>query len=210
MAEPFEIAGRSHGAAAATPNFTTAVVTNNTDPENLGRVKVQYPWSSESNESEWARIATMMAGAERGSYFIPEVGDEVLVCFLNGDVESPVVVGALWNQGDTPPAQNSDGANNIRMIQSRSGHKIVFDDSDDSGAEKLELLSASGHRVTLDDATGAGKITIEDNGGGRIEFDAVAQKISIRTNLEVTMEATNITINASGVLTLQGGVVRIN
>src|SRR2546426_9457473 len=73
------------------------IVTNNEDPDGLGRVKIRFPWLSEDNESWWARIAAPMAGKERGAYFLPEVDDEVLVAFEHGDVNFPYVLGALWN-----------------------------------------------------------------------------------------------------------------
>ena len=71
------------------------IVTNNNDPDRLGRVKVRFPWLSGSTESHWARVATPMAGNGRGLYFLPEVDDEVLVLFERGDVRFPFVIGAL-------------------------------------------------------------------------------------------------------------------
>jgi len=97
------------------------IVTNNQDPSNMARVRVKFPWLSDDNESWWARLATPMAGAGRGSYFLPEVNDEVLIAFEHGDVRFPYVLGGLWNGQDAPPANNSDGQNNIRVIHSRSG-----------------------------------------------------------------------------------------
>src|SRR4051812_31769405 len=73
------------------------VVTNNQDKEGLGRVKVKFPWLSDADESNWARIATPMAGASRGVFFLPEVDDEVLVVFEQGLVSRPYVLGGLWN-----------------------------------------------------------------------------------------------------------------
>src|SRR5437868_3604561 len=90
------------------------VVTNNQgDPDGLGRVKVKFPWLSNEEESFWARVAAPMAGKERGFYFLPEVEDEVLVAFEQGDVRFPYVVGSLWNGKDAPPAKNDDGKNNV-------------------------------------------------------------------------------------------------
>ena len=79
------------------------VVTNNHDPRSLGRIKVKFPWLSADNESNWARVASLMAGKGRGALFLPEVDDEVLVMFEHGYMEHPYVVGALWNGKDTPP-----------------------------------------------------------------------------------------------------------
>src|SRR5689334_12460780 len=86
-----------------------AIVTNRKDPEEMGRVKLRYPWLGENAEGYWARIATPMAGNERGIYFLPEVEDEVLVAFEHGDLRFPYVIGSLWNGRDKPPVKNDDG-----------------------------------------------------------------------------------------------------
>lgn len=190
--------------------FTTALVTNNNDPEGLGRIKIQYPWSSNTNESYWVRVVTIMSGNGFGGFFLPEVGDEVLVAFLNGDVDSPVILGSLWNQNNLPPESNSDGKNNIRVIKSRSGHEIRFDDNDDGGSQKLEIKSSKGHSIIFDDTAGSEKITLQDSAGGSVELDAVANKITIKSNTEIAMEAPMITIKADSILTLEGGLVKIN
>src|SRR4051812_2748650 len=139
------------------------IVTNNKDPDNKGRVRIRFPWLSDTEESWWARIATDMAGPKRGSYFLPEVDDEVLVAFAHGDVRSPYVLGALWNGKDEPPQNNSNGENNIRAIHSRSGHVFMFDDT--KGREKIELTSKSGHVLRLDDQSGGEKIEVIDKTG---------------------------------------------
>jgi uncharacterized protein involved in type VI secretion and phage assembly len=84
------------------------VVTNNEDPDKLGRVKVQYPWLSDKVESNWARVVTPMAGNERGFFALPEVDDEVLIAFAHGDVRFPYVLGSLWNGKDKPPAEDKE------------------------------------------------------------------------------------------------------
>ncbi len=187
--------------------FSTAIVTNNSDPDNLGRIKVKYPWSSESDESYWARISTPMAGDEQGIYFVPEVEQEVLVAFVNGDVQYPIIIGSLWNESSLPPENNVDGENNIRKIRSRSGHEVLFNDGDES---KLEISTSSGHKIILDDTSGAEKITIEDNVGGLIELDSTSNKILIQSSMDVAIEATNISINATAELTLKGALIKIN
>jgi uncharacterized protein involved in type VI secretion and phage assembly len=190
--------------------LTTAVVTNNKDEDNLGRIKVKYSWGDENNESYWARVAVPMSGDGYGTYFIPEVDDEVLVAFVNGDVTSPIIIGSLWNQSDTPPHDNSDGKNNTKAIRSRSGHTIIFDDNDAESSEKLEIVSSAGHKIVLDDKKGNEKVTIADKSGNSVELDAVKNKLSISSAMEISIDATKITINASGELVLKGGIIRIN
>ena len=85
-----------------------AIVTNNQDPDGLGRVRLRFPWLDDGAESFWARVASPMAGNARGLYFLPEVDDEVLVAFQHGRPEAPVVLGGLWNGKDKPPADNAD------------------------------------------------------------------------------------------------------
>lgn len=189
--------------------LTTAIVTNNKDPENLGRVKIKYPWDLENEESYWARISTPMAGNEMGIYFIPEVDDEVLVAFIDGNIEYPIVIGSLWNQSDIPPENNSDGKNNIRKIKSRSGHEIILDDNEE-GNTKVEIKSVSGHKILLDDTSGSENILIEDKSGSSVHLDSTSNKLTIKSNMDVSIEGVNISINASGELVLKGSLIRIN
>lgn len=189
-------------------NFTTGLVTDNHDPENQGRVKIQFPWDNDSNESYWARIVTPMSGNSFGVNFLPEIEDEVLVCFLAGDIQKPVIIGSLWNKNLMPPYPNEDGENNIRAIKSRSGHEIIFDDS--NSQEKIEIKSKSGHKITMDDTAGGEKIMIEDKNGNSIEMDALTNKITLKSSMQLSLEANIIDIKADSMLTLQGGIVKVN
>ncbi|WP_331234150.1 phage baseplate assembly protein V [Natronorarus salvus] len=193
-----------------------AIVRDNADPQGLGRVRLEYPWRESAAESTWARIAVPMAGHERGTYFLPETGDEVLVAFERGDVDYPYVIGALWNGQDTPPAANRDGNNDIRRITSRNGHQLTFDDADDGG--KIVVETAAGHRVVLDDQSGGETITIKDTGGSEIEFDGTTGSLSISSGGTITIDASmmelssagNLDIDAGGVLTLNGSLIKLN
>jgi phage baseplate assembly protein gpV len=110
-----------------------ALVTQNDDPDGPGgRVKVRFPWLPEGDrdQSRWAAVAVPMVGAGFGTYVLPEVNDEVMVMFLAGDIDHPVVVGGGWSKSDPPPESNADGKNDFRLIKSRSGHRMLFDDSE--------------------------------------------------------------------------------
>jgi uncharacterized protein involved in type VI secretion and phage assembly len=146
---------------------TVGIVTNNQDPDGLGRVKVKLPWLSEEHESHWARLLTPMAGPERGLYCLPEVDDEVLVAFEHGQVEFPYVLGALWNGQDRPPEKNDDGQNNKRTLKSRSGHLITLDDTQDN------------EQIVIRDKTGKNEIVI----------DSKNNALSIRVEGDLTIEA---------------------
>jgi len=164
-----------------------AQVTDVQDPDAQGRVQIRLPWVEESDGGAalaWARLATLMAGGERGSWFIPEVDDEVLVAFVGGDPRRPVVIGALWNGVDAPP-ETMDGDNNVRSVTSRSGHRLTFDDT--AGAEKVVLETQGGHTLTLDDASG-GTVTLEHSNGAKIKIDA-AGSIDIAANVKVKIQA---------------------
>ena len=196
--------------------IAVGIVSDNDDPAGMGRVKVSFPWRSVEDESHWARIATPMAGADRGTYFLPEVGDEVLVAFEGGDLGHPYVLGALWNGEDAPPAANDDGENDVRTIRSRSGHALTFDDADDGG---VRITTAAGHTIVLDDDPGGETVTIDDaSGSNTIEFDATSNSLSIEAGATLSIEAPeieltaagNITIDAAGVLTLDGALIKLN
>jgi len=184
---------------------TTAIVTNNNDPDKLGRVKVSYPWLSDKNETTWARIATSMAGNEYGCYFLPEVDDEVLVAFDNGDIRHPYIIGALWNGKDAPPVTNDDGKNNLRMIKSRSGHIVKLNDED--GKETVEIIDKTGkNSVIIDTAKNTLTITTDKDisvlaSQGTITLDA--KNIEIKSS-----SGTNIESNAK--MTIKGATVDIN
>jgi uncharacterized protein involved in type VI secretion and phage assembly len=193
------------------------IVTNNKDPEKLGRVKVNFPWRGEDDESYWARVASLMAGNERGIVFYPEVGDEVLVAFEQGDVNHPYIIGSLWNSKDKPPETNNNGKNDIRKIKSRSGHELTFDDT--SQQEKVEIKTKSGHRIVLDDSSGQEKIEITDKtGNNRITIDSVHNSIAMECAMQLTIKAniieiegtTSLSLKSNATLTIQGTLVKIN
>jgi uncharacterized protein involved in type VI secretion and phage assembly len=195
------------------------IVTNNQDTDDLGRVKLTFPWLSDVNETDWVRIATFMAGPERGSFFLPEVDDEVLVAFENGDIHRPYVIGALWNGNHAPPETNSEGNNNIRKIRSRSGHEIIFNDDDSGRQEKIEIRTNAGHKVILDDSAGGEKIEIIDKtDNNKIVIDSVQNSINLESAMQLTIKAnvieiegtTSLTIKSNAILTIQGLPVKIN
>jgi len=164
-----------------------ALVTDVQDPDGQGRVQIRLPFVEENDggsATAWARLATLMAGADRGTWFIPEVDDEVLVAFTAGDPRRPVVIGALWNGVDAPP-ETMDSNNNVRSVTSRSGHKLTFDDT--AGAEKVEIETQGGHLLTLDDAAG-GTVTLKHSNGATIKID-VAGNIEITANVKVKIQA---------------------
>lgn len=195
------------------------IVTNNKDEDKLGKVKIKFPWLDDGNESYSARVATFMAGKDSGAFFLPEVGDEVIVAFDHGDINHPYILGSLWNGQKKPPASNDDGKNNIRKIKSRSGHEIIFGDDEEGKKEKVEIRTKSGHTILLDDTSGQEKIEIKDKSGSNfIQIDSASNAISIESSAKLSIKAmtleieskSSLSIKSSGNLSIQGAIVKIN
>lgn len=195
---------------------TIGIVTNNQDPDGLGRVKVRFPWlagEGEPAESNWARVLAPMAGNDRGLYFLPEVDDEVLVGFEHGIVEFPFVLGALWNGKDKTPESNDDGDNNKRVIRSRSGHTIRLDDTDGKG--KVEIVDGSEKNkivISMDDdtitITADADISIESSNG---KLKLSGNGVQIKSNAEVKIEATQtMDLKSDAQTNIKGSMVNIN
>jgi phage baseplate assembly protein V len=189
-----------------------ALVTNNQDPQGLGRVKVKFPWLGEDDESDWIRIVSPMAGKGRGAYFLPEVDDEVLVAFEHGAADKGFVLGCLWNGTDKPPESNGDGANNNRTIKSRSGHIIRLNDK--NGDEQIEIVDKSGQNQvvikTSDNSisiTAAGDVTVK--AGGKLKLSGSSVEVHSDAETKVIAGA-NAEISAGGQLNAKGSVINLN
>ena len=146
----------TRGAATRWYGVYPALVSDIKDPDNQGRVKVTLPWSPDSDGGEyevWARLATMMGGNNRGSWFIPDANDEVLVVFEAGDPTRPYVIGGLWNGTDSPPERmDGSGKNYKKVISSRNGVKVTLDDND--GRESLVLETPGGQKIDVQGRAG--------------------------------------------------------
>lgn len=207
-------------------NLVIGVVTSLEDPDGLGRVKVRYPHLAD-NESDWAKLVTPMAGANRGLFMRPEVGDEVMVALEFGDYRRPYVIGSVWNRPDPPPQDDGKPKeNNWRFIRSRSGHIVKLDDT--QGAEKIEIVDKTGTNSIVFDSVG-NTITITASQTVKIEAPSVqvtgttdvkveAPKVEVSGQTQVSVSAPTIELKAQGQMTvdggasliLKGGVVMIN
>jgi uncharacterized protein involved in type VI secretion and phage assembly len=189
-----------------------AIVTQNNDPKALARVKVSFPWHADPQRSYWARMAVPMAGDRFGTFFLPEIGDEVLVAFERQDIRLPYIVGALWNSTHKPPVSNASGKNEQRLIRSRKGHQLLFDDSATDGGVALSLND--GKKISVDTAG----IRIEDRDGNRVEIQSGSGAVIIDAKSKLTLRAPQIEIESTGALalktagslTIQGSLVTIN
>lgn len=191
--------GRWYGVAAAT-------VSDNKDPDGHGRVKVKLGWSPDGGGGQgfiaWARMATLFAGNNRGSWFLPDVGDEVLVAFEQGDPRRPYVLGGLWNGKDSPPESMADG-NKLKVICSRNGVKITLDDND--GQEMIKLETPGGQKLTMKD--GPGTVTIEDSNGNSVKLESAG--ITVTAAAKVTVKAAQVAVSA-GMVQVDAGMSKFS
>jgi uncharacterized protein involved in type VI secretion and phage assembly len=189
------------------------LVTNNQDPDKLGRVKVRFPWLGDNDESYWARIATPMAGNQRGLYFLPEVDDEVLVTFEHGDLRFPYILGGLWGGKDKPPIDNSDGKNNIRSIRSRSGHTIRLDDTD--GKETIEIIDKTQkNKISIDTATNTISIIADKDitlSAPQGKITLTAKELELKSSASTKIESNaGMDITANGTMNVKGATINLN
>lgn len=184
-----------------------ALVTDIKDPDNQGRVKITLPWSPDPGGARyegWARLATLFAGNNRGSWFIPDVDDEVLVAFEHGDARRPCVLGGMWNGRDAAPASmDSAGNNDKKVLRSRNGVKVTLDDQ--SGQEKLILETPGGQKVTLKDGPGA--VEVIDSNGNSVKLETAG--ITVNASAKVTVNAGQVAISA-GLVTVDAGMSRFS
>lgn len=197
-----------------------ALVIDNVDPEQLGRVKVKFPLLPDAPESYWARLSMPMAGQERGWMTIPEIGDEVLVSFVRGDINDAIVVGSLYNGVDTPPYANEDEENNLRVFQSRSGHRLTFDDT--AGSERIELILHNEEIQVIWDSANkvlsvySGKdIIIEAKNKISLKCTdfmlEASNSVSVKAGANVTVEAgANLNQEAGGTLSMEASLIKLN
>ncbi|MEF8704522.1 MAG: phage baseplate assembly protein V [Candidatus Accumulibacter sp. UW26] len=182
-----------------------ATVSDIVDPDGAGRIRITLPWSPDGDGGRyeaWARLATLFAGKDRGSWFIPENGDEVLVVFEGGDVRRPFVVGALWNGQDQPPT-SADRRNVKKIIKSRNGIVITLEDQD--GQEKLRLETPGGCSITLQD--GPGVIDVEDSNGNSVKLEAAG--VTVTASARVTINASQVEVSA-GMVSVSAGMSRFS
>jgi uncharacterized protein involved in type VI secretion and phage assembly len=187
----------AHGLGGRWFGVYPAMVSDLVDPDGAGRIKVTLPWAPDTGSAKyeaWARVATLMAGKNRGSWLMPDKDDEVLVAFEAGDPRRPYIVGGLWNGKDNPPETMDGGGNNYKkVLRSRNGVKVTLDDQD--GQEKFIAETPGGQKLTLQD--GPGTIELADSNGNSIKLDPSG--ITITTSGVVTINASTMTVNASSV-----------
>ncbi|MCA6555761.1 MAG: VgrG-related protein [Pseudanabaena sp. M114S2SP2A07QC] len=198
------------------------IVTNNQDPDKLGRVKVKFPTLTEADESNWARVVGVGAGANRGFDCLPEVDDEVLVAFEHGDIHRPYVIGGVWNGTDAPPTVVTDsvvgGKVRLRTFKTRVGHQLQFVEEDKGAVKKgVYLNTIDGHNLQLDDSskvislTSTGDITVKTGTSGTAEnltINAANMTLTATTKITLEVGSNKIVISNTGVV-IEGAQVQI-
>lgn len=216
----------SAGLLAAVHGLQTGIVTQlESDPDGENRIKVRMPIISSSDDGIWARIATLDAGKERGSFFLPEIGDEVIVGFINDDPRDAVVLGMV-HSSMLPAPLTAEDTNHKKGFTTRSKMKMIFDDEKKS----FTLETPAGKKIIVDED--AGEIKIVDENGNKLVMDSNGiliqsnGKIEIKATQDLKMEGLNVEmkaqakfaaeasaaaeVKASGSLTLKGATVMIN
>ena len=181
-----------------------AIVIDNVDPLGQGRVQVRFQGRSPDDHRGdlWARVATLMAGNGRGTWFIPDIDDEVLVAFSESDRNRGFVIGSLWNDMNPPPETVQPG-NKKKVVRSRNGLEITL--NDENGQESLEIETPGGQKVTLQD--GPGSIEISDSNGNSLRLEASG--INVTSSAKVHVQASTVTISC-GMLTVDAGMARFS
>jgi uncharacterized protein involved in type VI secretion and phage assembly len=190
------------------------IVTQNKDPEKMNRIKVRLPWldQGETDQSHWAQYVTPMEGKKYGWYALPDIDDVVVVMFIGGDISQPVILGGVWSTKDNSPEPNEDGKNNFRGYRSRSGHRLILDDTAKT-------------KVVLADKTGKNMVGVgnfEKDGAGpnvcAVYIPPMAGTVGVSfSSMEGTLEITckdgalkveageNIKINAETTIDIKAG-----
>ncbi|TDD96009.1 phage baseplate assembly protein V [Flavobacterium cellulosilyticum] len=179
------------------------------DPNNQFRIKVRIPQLSSSGEGVWARLATLNASNEMGSYFIPSIDDEVIVGCLNNNPDTPIILGSLYSSNKAMPFPIAE-ENYLKGFITKEGTKIIIDDEKKS----IELSTKNGNSLTIsDDLKGfvledenSNKITMNDQG---ITIES-SKDLNLKAAGNIKVEGVQINIEASGNMTLKGSLVNIN
>jgi phage baseplate assembly protein V len=172
-----------------------ATVVNNLDSTMEGRVQIHLPWAP--GLDPWARVASPMAGLAHGAYFMPQIGQEVLVAFEGGDSAAPYVIGALWNTVDRPPILAPTDAVTKRVLRTPLGHQIDFDEV----TQTLTITSTTLQKITLDPA----RIELSAGLGAASVQVTTAGTVTINASASIELNAPSVTVNGAVAVTIRGG-----
>jgi len=207
--------------------FVFGTISDNADPDKQARVKATYSLQGEEAETPWLPVTSIYATNEAGVFFLPEVGDQVVMVFMDTNHTTGFILGSLWHQDNTPPETeentgsdlNGDGDNNLQFIKSRSGNMIILDDK--SGEEKVQLI-ASGGKTRLEFLLADEIINLETDkditimAKGKIQVEAEEAELTCSKGLKVegqgiTFESSDaLNLVAKGNLGAEGSTIKLN
>jgi uncharacterized protein involved in type VI secretion and phage assembly len=210
----------------AVHGLQVGIVTSNEDPDGEHRVRVKLPLVDDADDGIWARVASLDAGDDRGFFFRPEIGDEVVVGFFDDDPRRAVILGMLHSSAKAAPLTGSDD-NHEKVYQSRSKMKLSFNDD----TKVIELSTPAGNKITLDEK--AKTVAIVDQNKNKIEMspDGITiescKELTLKAKTDLKLDATkgldaksgqalklegtaSAEISSSATTTLKGGMVQIN
>jgi uncharacterized protein involved in type VI secretion and phage assembly len=167
-----------------------ALVTDLVDPDAIGRIEVKFPWLGDDGDEvrAWATLLSPYADDDQGLEVLPEVDTQVVVAFEAGDLRRPYIIGSCWNGREALP-EAATAANNKRLIKTRSGSLLEFDDTD--GAAQVTLSMRSGHKLVMSDSSQDVKLTHAN--GCVITFTASGQiNMQANSTVEITAAAVNV------------------
>ena len=167
-----------------------AIVTDIVDPDSLGRIEVSFPWLGADGATvrAWATLLSPYADKDQGFQVLPETDTQVVVGFEAGSLRRPYIVGAAWNGKESLPT-SPEAANNKRVIKTRSGSLLEFDDT--GGAVKVTLSTKSGHKLILKDSPQ--EVSLEHQNGCKITMNAGGQvKIDANSTVDITASVMNV------------------
>jgi uncharacterized protein involved in type VI secretion and phage assembly len=200
---------RSAPLAPPLPASHLAEVVSVNDPERLARVQIRllsYDGFDDQDGPLWARVAVPFAGASRGAFMLPDVGDEVVITFINGDPRLPVVVGSVWNGGTPAPERLGGGGDRVDRwtFVGKAGTRIAIVE-EASGRPTISLTTPGGVKAEL-----------TDDGGGTLECFAAGttitvdpQGVSVQTGAMVKIQASQVEVSA-GMVTVNAGMSRFS
>lgn len=197
------------GAAPGYFGVYPAIVTDLLDPDSLGRVEVSFPWLGEDDENDvraWATLASPYADNNQGLMIVPEVDSQVVVAFEAGNLRRPYVIGSAWNGRASQP-ENPSTANNLRLLKSRAGSRLEFDDS--TGSAKITLTTSAGVQIVLEDS---GKATVSTPLGHKVTLDDTGQQVSVSHALgcSVSLSATSVSIQGNVSVSVTAPTVKVD
>lgn len=168
-------------------SIVTAIVQENWNEEHKGQIKIKYFMAEEGQDvTDWVPVAGSYAGDGYGTFFLPEIGTEVVVAFNNGNPNCPIVIGSLWNAVNPLPSETANEKNSIKKIKTKAGHEILFDEEE--GKEQIEIHTKANLKILLQDETK--KITLVDSEEkNKLIIDGEQGEISVTADKKITFEA---------------------